>query len=386
VRVGTQGVERLPNIVTQAELGERFVPERDVFVVENPDEFPECYRVAAMAIRSAAGDEVELMADYTGGTKTMSVALAAAALDHQVPLYLTTGNRENLIKVERGEMSERVNVVPVLAQRVLERTLPELLRRYQFPAALAEIQGQLSSLYLPPDLKRHLRTLADLCRGLEAWDRFDHRTALQFLQGFTRYEALRPLVQFLQRVVSSRAKMDPEFSALGGRCGHGYEIVEDLLLNAQRRASQERYDDAVGRLYRAIELLVQVRLKLHYDQKTGELDTEKLPVALRSQYEGMRNDQGKVQLALERSYELLAALDGDPLGQLYSERRNSIRNALKARNHSLFAHGFTPVDATSYQAFQTTIAAFIQDGICALVPVKQRQEPVQFPGQLDFLL
>jgi hypothetical protein len=33
--------------------------------------------------------------------------------------------------------------------------------------------------------------------------------------------------------------------------GHGYEIVEDLLLNAERRAMQDRYDDAVGRLYRA---------------------------------------------------------------------------------------------------------------------------------------
>jgi hypothetical protein len=49
--------------------------------------------------------------------------------------------------------------------------------------------------------------------------------------------------------------------------GHGYEIVEDLLLNAERRAMQDRYDDAVGRLYRALELLVQIRLLQTYDIK-----------------------------------------------------------------------------------------------------------------------
>ena len=38
-------------------------------------------------------------------------------------------------------------------------------------------------------------------------------------------------------------------------------MVEDLLLNAERRAIQGRYEDAIGRIYRAIELIAQIRLK-----------------------------------------------------------------------------------------------------------------------------
>lgn len=41
----------------------------------------------------------------------------------------------------------------------------------------------------------------------------------------------------------------------------GYEQVQDLILNAERRAVQERYDDAVARLYRAVEMVAQVRLQ-----------------------------------------------------------------------------------------------------------------------------
>ena len=41
----------------------------------------------------------------------------------------------------------------------------------------------------------------------------------------------------------------------------GYEKVGDLLRNAERRAAQSRFDDAVARLYRALELFAQLRLR-----------------------------------------------------------------------------------------------------------------------------
>lgn len=43
------------------------------------------------------------MADYTGGTKTLSAALVLAAADRGVSLYSTiAGARENLIKRDDG--------------------------------------------------------------------------------------------------------------------------------------------------------------------------------------------------------------------------------------------------------------------------------------------
>lgn len=81
-----------------------------------------------------------------------------------------------------------------------------------------------------------------------------------------------------------------------------YEIVEDLLLNAKRRVAQELYDDAVERLYRALELLAQIRLST-YNIKTGDVDIQQLPESLQAKYADptLRSQDGKIQLALNKA-------------------------------------------------------------------------------------
>ncbi len=158
------------------------------------------------------------------------------------------------------------------------------------------------------------------------------------------------------------------------------KLSKILLLNAERRAKQERYDDAVGRLYRALELLAQIRLLVTYDIKTGDVDIEKLPEPLRNEYEKMRSpDKGKIQLALKKSYELLAEFPNDPIGRLYQENANRIINALETRNNSLFAHGFQPITESDYQKVSEVFVNFIETCITAVVPAKLKSQPPQFP-------
>jgi CRISPR-associated protein (TIGR02710 family) len=124
----------------------------------------------------------------------------------------------------------------------------------------------------------------NFCRGLNYWDCFDHGEAWLYLEPYTNQANLRPLLLFLKQVMGIRQAMDEQFLAPDSIQGNGYELVEDLVLNAERRAKMERYDDAVGRLYRALELLAQVHLWRRYEIKTGEVDLSKLPDALRAQY------------------------------------------------------------------------------------------------------
>ncbi len=111
IRRGAEIIERLPNIPTQVELGDKFQAERDLILLQNPDNLGECYLGATKCIRKLQQNpNAEIIADYTGGTKTMSAALVLAAVDCGIPLYLTVaGARENLIKFERGESTQLVN-------------------------------------------------------------------------------------------------------------------------------------------------------------------------------------------------------------------------------------------------------------------------------------
>lgn len=110
VRRGAEVIERLPNIPTQVGLGDRFQQERDLILVQNPDDLSECYPKIHASIRNLQQEaSYEIMADYTGGTKTLSAALVMATIDCGIALYITIAARDNLVRVERGEVTQIVD-------------------------------------------------------------------------------------------------------------------------------------------------------------------------------------------------------------------------------------------------------------------------------------
>jgi CRISPR-associated protein (TIGR02710 family) len=168
------------------------------------------------------------------------------------------------------------------------------------------------------------------------------------------------------------------------RGGHGFETVEDLLNNAERCAYQERFDDAVGRLYRAMELAAQLALKLHHQLETGAIDLEKLPESLRGRYALKQEQLGgtALKLGLRASYDLLAELR-DPVGICWTDRRQKLLDALNTRNNSLFAHGFRSIDYSAWMPFRDVLGGFLRD-VVALQDSDQKCSALpQLPSRLD---
>src|SRR5207248_7955145 len=84
--------------------------------------------------------------------------------------------------------------------------------------------------------------------------------------------------------------------------------VVDLLANARRRKAEGRIDDAVARLYRAIESLAQVALAQRYQiNNTKQVLLERVPEPLHGQWIS-RADEGMVFLGLQDAYALLDGL------------------------------------------------------------------------------
>ena len=195
---------------------------------------------------------------------------------------------------------------------------------------------------------------------------------------------------FLEACIYSRRRLDEEFvkvkleSISETDKGHGYELIQDLFLNAQRRAAQGRYDDAVARLYRAIELLAQARLKLGYQINTGDVKLDNLPATLQGKYKNKVNNNGKIQLSLRSAYELLVEFNQikrEPFGQLFTENKNKIVDFLRIRNNSILAHGFTPVSEGDYKKAQTFFDSFLKDVFSLLSQAKMMEKPYTQPVQ-----
>ncbi|EIC21512.1 TIGR02710 family CRISPR-associated CARF protein [Thiorhodovibrio frisius] len=338
VRRAGQVVEHLPNIPTQAGLGD------DQFqAVEVPtDDLDQAVSAMTAAIAEIAErfPRARLIADYTGGTKTMTAALVMAALDNdRVELQLITGNRADLIKVQDGSQAG----LAVSAEEIrLRRAMRAYLNAWD-RFAYGEAAEGLLRLPLPrdPGLRGDLQIARSLSQAFDAWDRFDHAEASALL------EVYRPRLGS-----QAGAQVGPLFLALKHLCAEDDSSQKtparlwDLWLNAKRRAAQGRYDDAVARGYRLLEWTAQWLLAGR-GILTGDLKPEQIPASLAI----TANPDGKLQAGLRNAWELAAHHIGGEVAAFVEAERGHMLDQLTKRNYSILAHGDRPIARADWEAF-----------------------------------
>jgi CRISPR-associated protein (TIGR02710 family) len=272
------------------------------------------------------------------------------------------------------------DVVSIQVRRVLSRTR-SLAREYDYAAVNELVNGFVSRFSTGANQESRIRVLNYLAKGFEAWDRFDHETAFQTLKRYWKH--IPEYTQYLEAICAARVCLDPTFSTTEGlqpRCD-GFEIVDDLVFNAVRRAHRKRYDDAVGRLYRASEMLVQIHLKRAYGIDTSDVNVAALPESAR---EFLIPDpaSGRVKAPHRIAYDLLQHFPGDPIAAIFTPRRGAFLSVLSLRNASLFAHGFKPIERSDYRRVSEVLGGIIQDSLAAVLPRERRAKPVQLPTDL----
>ncbi len=330
-----------------------------------------------------------LIADYTGGTKTMTTGLAMAAIDDgDVRLHLTVSDRSRGQASLSGYSSPvAVSTAAIHARRLRERELPALLKRHDYEAARQAVRRVQSLVDQDAETTQWLQWLEALLVGLDAWDRFDHQRAIQVLEGLNDRRLDQLLLFPLKRVIGSRRLLDKdaEEQRWPQMKGHGLEAVEDLRRNAERRAAQERYDDAVGRLYRAMELCAQILMRIGLCESVGEqglltddLAIERLPAELQRQFEDRKKP---VQIGLKDTWDLLDKL-AHPAGLEWRKQRSAILDQLKIRNNSLFAHGFQPISYASWRKMSSVIIPFLDTVIDGAVCSSNSARLPQLPSSL----
>lgn len=348
------------NILTQTGLHET---QYTLLELAEPDDLSSCYALLRATLTQLRTEHTgwRLLADYTGGTKTMTAALALSALENGYELSLVKGTRADLVKVRNGtEMAALVNVSEVRARQQIAEA-QRLFNRYAYASAAEILQSTLRAAPLSPELQREIGERVTLCRAFDAWDRFDHSQAALLLEPYQ--SRVVPQWRFIKQITGSAP---------------GFAPVLDLLCNAERRAARGRYDDAVARLYRALEMLPQLRLEQRAPAlNSSDLDVALLPEELRPKYEALREPgkKGKIKLGLRQDYELLLELE-DPLGKVYQEQEKRLLQALLHRNESILAHGQRPIAQVQWDEMKQIVAELIQNGLDAL---KIRIDAPQFP-------
>ncbi len=362
----------LPNIPTQLNLVEDSFRVLSV-PTDDLDGAVSSIRKQLLSLRQEfPGSRV--VADYTGGTKTMTAALVTAVLETEdVELQLVTGNRVDLIKVPSG--AEYAAPAAMSATRLQRAMAPYLQAWERFAYDEAEIG--LGSLRVPhsPELRSRLSRTRDLSRAFAAWDRFDHQLARSILDNYAAVvsKGLGRHLGSLKLLTGESPSQEPM-------------QLFDLWRNAQRRAAQGRYDDAVARGYRFIEWSAQWILKSRFEVETADIPAERIPAGMTLQ----QNKDGKYQAGLFAAWSLIGHLDDKkgPAGTFVANHSSALLDHITARNSSILAHGFTPVDKPVWQKFQKWIEEYFLDMLLEEIAgnkeIKIHVLPPQLPAKYEW--
>ncbi len=326
-------------------------PERyEIVRLENLDDFDDvfaqCDQIRRDIERRFPDESVHVVANYTGGTKTMSAGLSFYALQHapEWELQVNIGWRDDLIQVRGGDLPMPQNVARTIAAGV--RVEAERLRaRYDYEGAIRALESVLSRRSLPGDVRGELLDLRELYSALAARDRFEYAEALELLDSVpmdaAEVKREKKLLKAILRAIELLG--GPSETNWHEQDVSGLEMVGDILENVDRCLARGRHDDAAARMYRVTELLAQLQLRRRHGILTSSIDLTSKAIPERSKaWLAECASDGEIRIGLFAAYKLLAEID-DPLGAYYAARIGVLQGAIELRNGSFLAHGLNPV-------------------------------------------
>lgn len=312
----------------------------EVIVLKDPDDISEIFDQLSSKFKEIRKSFSQITVDYTSGTKAMAGALTIiGSLYEADTLSYVTGKRHGGIVVKGTE--KLLSLCPssiIVEKRLLEAVT--FFDKCQFDTALLTIY-QIENTIPDPSLLTGLISFKQALLAYSAWDKFDHQTAFDNLIQ-VKLACFDSNKAFLGKLLHNKPP-EPYY-------------IADIISNAKRRGEIEyKYDDAVARLYRVIELIAQYKLKNYGIDDTSNVSLDKVPPELIDEW---KITEGKIKIGLWQDYQLLATKQ-DNLGKRFMADQR-LKNLLQRRNESILAHGLKRVTRTDYEELHDISITYAQ--------------------------
>ena len=316
-----------------------------IVVLPNIDDFVSCYEIFENELMQY-NKENKINIEYTSGTKTMCSAMATIGVIHREDIIAIEGRRVDGLIVEGTGTIKHQNLYKIYDKLEMSK-IKSLFNAYRFTSAISFLEE-----IVDPDLNKD--EFIKLSKAYYAWDNVDFDTA---------YEILKEVDMNIEQFKDVSDLLKDNLVALGNVCNTFSENLRDcytlasLINNSKRRAKEDKFDDAIARLYRSFELIGQNRLK-KYDIDTSNVDVDILEEKGVSKefigsLEKTREDE-KIKIGLIKDFILLNEL-GDELGKYFMENENLINDLTSKRNDSILAHGLKSLSSEDFDKFEKVV-------------------------------
>lgn len=353
----------------------------NVKVVENHESFEDSFAKSREIIKELQKQYDDIHVDFTGGTKTMVSGLVLAAIGENCSYSyvgsqdLKSRDKDGLGVVQDGfeEIKDQRDPYDVFAVMEFERGM-DFFNKYQFEAAGVNFK-QASSKLESKNLKEISELFEYIVDVYDAWDKFNNLYDNRPIK-----IAFDNIINKIENSKNLKEYFDEEYPEFYNQIKNNHEFLQlkvsrkgmikienvqfylpDLLNNAFRRIEEGKFDDAVARLYRAIELIAQVGLTNEGLIKTDILRINKEFRIDLNIINGLEDDKIKsfvynlheyedalikgrtyIGIGSKQSFELLSKCNSDYARDYLDDKE--IRADVGSRNGSILAHGLQPID------------------------------------------
>lgn len=349
-------------------------------VVENHESLEDSFAKSREIIEELQKDYDTVHIDFTGGTKPMVSGLVLAAIGENCTYsYVGSQNSEARDKNGMGIVKDGFEVIknqrdPYDIFAVMEFNKGrEFFNSYQFEAAKLNFK-QASKKLESAQLKEIAELYAYIVEVYDSWDKFNNlyhkkpiKTAFyNICKIIEESENLKNYLNDNHPQFYNQIKLNHEFLELKISRKGLIEIddvkyyLPDLLNNAYRRIEEGKYDDAVARLYRTIELIAQIGLtnegiikkdilannkEFKIDLNSiSKLDDFNIKSFIYDSYEyekALKYGKSHMGIASRKSFELLSKFDIQYAKDYLDDKK--IKTDIGSRNGSILAHGLNPI-------------------------------------------
>jgi CRISPR-associated protein (TIGR02710 family) len=358
-------------------------PDRDIQLREiSLTNAPENYEIIKTIVNHEP--KKQIVVDVTGGVKVMGVSLAAAAFWLRLPvIYLYGEEVKGIIK----PFTEKLNLLQNPYDHFGDTEF-QLLKAFfdihNYDAALKicislrDTVGDIATLGM-------LDILAEFIEIYRAWDGFAHSqwedredrklaTQLRVLIGkMQRLNLPLALLDKLEQNLNFLERIETSWQRNKRNLADKYRLV-DIYCAAQRRAKSGKYDDAVARLYRCLEMSATILLiNVWCIQTPQKPDFSELQKAvggektLQEQFFGLAQyELPKERLGLDVQMKLLE-IGGkhQTVCGIYKALSEGSPSLMEWRNRSTLAHGTVPVPASVFEQLNEKTKVIIRQVVGA---------------------
>jgi len=321
----------------------------------------------------------DIIVDYTGGTKSMSAALVLGTIEYTHCFSYIGGekrNKEGVGTVIDGQERMLILNNPWDQLAIIEKKkISILFNSGRYLSAKEEAEKAVRKVSFPE--RPLFNILKDLSETYYKWDMFDYKGAAHYLQRARHALEIycsHPGVQADFLSLLTQVKENEKFlNSLRNVEEETTEIEKltyfllDILANAKRRAYKEnRYDDAIIRLYRVLELKAQIELK-RYGLVASDIKTELLPEKIRNDiyFKYFNERKGRVEVPLYGCYQIIKSIEEDKgekaIGHRFFEEYEQLINPIiDFRNKCIIVHGTERIDREKFHVAWQNLLKFLE--------------------------